>query len=229
MKKIENIFSKSKTTSIPKTPIIIDTRETSSLIYSELKEKYPNTILQKLEIGDYKIQDTVIERKTFSDFVSSILNKRLFDQLREIKKYPKHFLILENFDYNYHKFKIHENAIRGTILSITTEFQIPIIYTQNQNDTIKFLILTANRYNNPKQNPSIRQTKTKLTPIQQKQFILEGFPGIGPSTTKTLLKNFPTLKKIFNSTEEELQNYLNKKTSKIFYQLLNNTNQEGSW
>lgn len=208
MKQIENIFSKSKVKKAPacpnpNTPIIIDKREAQSLITANLIEQKAKISHEILEIGDYLIGDTIIERKTYKDFLSSISDKRLFTQLKEMKKYPNHFLIIEGFDFTY-KSNIHPNAIRGIILSITTDYKIPIIYTENSEDTAKFLILTAKRYEKQKPPSSIRQTKTYMNSIQQKQFILEGFPGIGPTIAKNLLEEFETLNNIFQATEKEL-------------------------
>ncbi len=224
-KQIENIFSKTKVKKEPtcpnlKVPIIIDTREKQSLIAANLIEKKANIDFEQLEIGDYLIQDTIIERKTFSDFVGSMINKRLFDQLREIKKYPKYFLIIEGFYYDYDKFNVHENAIRGMLLSIAIDYQIPIIYTENEEDTANFLILVAKKYERPKQEMSIRPSKTFKTSEEQKQFILEEFPGIGPAAAKNLLDKFPTLKEVFNTTEEQLEKILDEKKIKKFLGLL---------
>ena len=210
MKPIENIFSKTSTPKEvtcpnPKIPIIVDTREKQSLISANLLEQKASIKFEKLDIGDYLIQDTIIERKTFSDFVGSMLDKRLISQLQEIKKYPNYFLILENFYYNYNQFNVHENAIRGMLLSIAIDFQVPIVYTENESDTAKFLILTAKKYEKPKIKNAIRPSKTFLSPEEQKQFILEGFPGVGPTISKNLLDEFPNLKKIFNSTKDELE------------------------
>ena len=44
-----------------------------------------------------------------------------------------------------------------------------------------------------------------MTLNEKKQFILEGFPGIGPSIAKDLLKNYPSLKEIFKAKKEDLQ------------------------
>lgn len=231
-KRIENIFSKTKTKSEnpypnPKIPIIVDTREKQSLIATNLLEKKANIKFEKLEIGDYLIGNTIIERKTFSDFVNSIINKRLFDQLREIKKYPNYFLIIESFDYEYGKFNIHKNATRGMLLSIAIDYQIPTIYTENEEDTANFLILTAKKYERPKQQNNTRQTKSKLTLSQQKQFILEGFPGIGPTLAKNLLNKFPDLKSILNATEEQLKqiNKFHENKIQLFLNLLNSQKQ----
>jgi len=210
MKSIENIFSKIKikkgpTCPNPKIPIIIDTREKQSLITANLTNKKANIQHEHLEIGDYLIEDTIIERKTFQDFVGSMLNKRLLSQLKEIKKYPKHFLIIEGFEYNYDKFNVHKNAVRGMLLSIATDYHVPIIYTEDEEDTVNFLILLARKYERPKPENAIRQTKTHKTKEEQKQFILEGFPGIGPVAAKNLLKKFESLDKIFNAKEGELK------------------------
>ena len=227
MKTVENIFSKTKIQKElpcpnPKIPIIVDTREKQSLIAANLLEQKANIKFEKLDIGDYLVEDTIIERKTFSDFVSSMLNNRLYEQLINIKKYPKYFLLLEGFYYNYNKFNIHENAIRGMLLSIANDFQIPIIYTEDEKDTSKFLITLARRFEKPKTSSSIRQTKNIKTLEEQKQFVLEGFPGIGPVAAKTLLIEFSTLKNIFNATEEELKKIkLEDKQIEKFFSLLN--------
>ena len=228
-KQIENIFASTKTTlnpfkcPNPKIPITVDTREKQSLISANLINQKANIQYEKLDIGDYLIEDTIIERKTFQDFVSSITNKRLSEQLLNIKKYPKHFLIIEGFYYHYNEFNIHENAVKGMLLSIAIDFKIPIIYTENEEDTANFLILVAKRYERPKTQNAIRPTKTLKTLEEQKQFILEGFPGIGPTTAKQLLEKFSTLQQIFNITEDELNKIEKFDKNKIekFRELLN--------
>lgn len=221
-KEIENIFAKTKTEKEtpcpnPKIPIIVDTREKQSLIAANLLEQKANIKFEKLDIGDYLVGDTIIERKTFLDFIGSMMSKRLQEQLINLKKYPKQFLIIEGFYYNYQseRVKIHENAIRGMLLSIAIDFQIPIIYTENEEDTAKFLILTARKYEKPKTNHAIRQSKTAKTLEEQKQFILEGFPGIGPATAKQLLDNFDSLRDIFNASKEKLESIVGLDPGKV--------------
>jgi Fanconi anemia group M protein len=221
---LENIFSKTKTATEfkcpnPKTPIIIDTRESQSLITANLIERKSNIKHELLQIGDYLINDIIIERKTYQDFLASIIDKRLFAQIKEMKKYSESYLIIEGFDFSY-KSRLHPNAIRGTILSIAK--QIPIIYTENEEDTSKFLIQIAKRQEKPSQEFSIRQTKSNLTPKRQKQFILEGFPGVGPIAAKNLLEKFPNLQDIFNATEKQLETIFDKNKLKKFMDLLKN-------
>lgn len=207
-KEIHNIFSNSKTEiqEVPnkKFPIIIDTREKQSLVAANLIEKKANIKFEKLEIGDYLINNIAVERKTFSDFQSSIMDRRITQQLFEIKKYPRAILLVEGFAYNYSNSIIHENAIRGMLLSSILDFGIPIIFTENEEDTANFLIVLAKKQEKEKTEISLRPEKTAKTLEEQKQFILEGFPGIGATLSKRILEKFKTLKKIFEAPEEEI-------------------------
>ncbi len=204
MKPIHNIFDKTPEPKPPqpnKTPIIIDTREKQSLIASCLLERKANIKFEKLEIADYLIGTTAIERKTFSDFISSMINKRLFMQLSEIKKYPEYLLIIEGKEQDSN----FDNQTKGMILSIILQYKIPVLFTENQEETADYLILLAKKQDKPKTELSIRPSKSLPTPQEQKQFILEGFPGIGPTIAKQLLEQHKTLNKIFNLSEEELK------------------------
>ena len=233
MKQIEDIFSKNeskeKNRKSPnsKTPIIIDTREKQSLVASFLLEKNANIKFETLQIADYLIESSknkqdktiAIERKSYSDFISSMISKRLFIQLKELKKYPNNILIIEGRNMQYKEDEDNkienknlENAARGMILSIITEFQIPIIFTKDEEETSEFLLLLAKRQEKPSIEISLRPSKTLKTKQEKKQYILEGFPGIGPKTAKNLLKKFKSIKNIINSSEEELKEILRTKT-----------------
>ena len=207
MKQIENIFSKNteEKKEIPnKFPIVVDSREKQSLVYSYLVQKNANVKFEKLDIGDFLVGGVVIERKSFKDFQGSIMDGRLLNQLRELKKYPKCFLMLEGFLFDYSDSKIHENAIRGMILSCALDFGISVIYSQNEEDSAKILLVLARRLEKASKDFSLRFKKTEMSFQEQKQFILEGFPGVGPRTAKVLLEKFKTLKKIFSAPKEEL-------------------------
>ena len=209
MKPLENIFSKTKIKSEVKTqnkmPIIVDSREKQAMVITNLVSKNANFSVEKLEVGDYQIGEVTIERKTFPDFVSSMLDKRLGEQLINLKNCQKKFLLIEGFYYDYSKFKIHDNAIRGMLLSVAIDFQIPTVFTQNEEDTANFLILTARKFEKAKIEFASRPSKKLKTTAEQKQFILEGFPEIGPVAAKNLLSNFSNLQEIFNTDDKMLK------------------------
>ena len=212
-----DIFSKKKSKKKQNIVITIDHREKNSLVPSLLAKDF-EIEYKNLPVADYIVKDTAIERKTISDFKSSIINKRIIQQLLELKQYPNHLLILEGIEEDIYDGQIHENAFRGFLLSVALEYQVPIIFTENAEDTAKYISVLAKKPE--KTENSIRATKIFRTKKEQLQFILEGFPNIGPKTAKKLLKKFKTLKNLTNASLEQLQDLIGKKAESI-YSLLN--------
>jgi len=208
-----NIFSEKKSKKIKQLPIIIaDIHEKNSLVIAELCSSTQIKIkIKSLKIGDYLIGNTIIERKTTNDFISSMINKRLIQQLQQMKKYKQQLLIIEG-DLNLmnNKTKINSNAIRGFILSILTNYQTQIIFTQNYEDTSNYLITLTKRQQKPKTEISFHNRIPK-NKQEQKQYILEAFPNIGPIKAKQLLKKFKTIKNTINAKEQKLEKILRKK------------------
>ncbi len=218
-----NIFSKKKETSDKKEislpEIKIDNREKNSLVPSELIALNHKIQFEQLPVADYLVSNIAIERKTISDLKSSIIKKRIFSQLLELKQFPKAFLIVEGEQEDlYNNEILSQNAIRGFLLSVITEYQIPIIFTENEKDTALYLSVLARK------KPSafsLNPKKISLNKEEQIQFILEGFPNIGPKTAEKLLSKFHSLKNIMNAEESDLSPILGKRT-KDFLLLVNN-------
>lgn len=215
-----NIFSKknSKKKTQKKHRVIVDHREKNSLVISELIKEGLEVEFQQLAVADYIVNDVAIERKTIADLKSSIINKRIMQQLPELKQYPKFALVLEGFNNKSYEGIIHENAFRGFLLSTLLEYQVPIIYTHNEADTARYISTLANK--SPKGASSLRPTKILLSAEDRLQFILEGFPAIGPVSAKKLLEHYKTLKNIVLAPTEELENILGAK-AKPLIDLLN--------
>lgn len=201
---INDIFQKkSISKEFPKQKIKIDYREKNSLVPSYLHKNF-EVIYQELKVGDYLLKETIIERKEITDLTQSIINKRIFKQLEEIKQYPNYLLIIEG---NLSKSTLHSNALRGFFLSIQLNYKIPIIFSKNEEETALYLKIISEK---EKKEISINPKKRNLSRKEQLQFILESFPEIGPIKSKKLLEKFDSLKKIFNSKEEELKEILGK-------------------
>ena len=213
-KKIFNIFRKKKRAE-EKPKIIIDYREKNSLVPAELVESGIDIEFKGLKVGDYITKDIAIERKTVSDFISSMKNKRLPKQLEELQQYENRLLIVEGIDEqelytdSQDFIGMHPNAIRGFLLSILLKYKVPIIFTKNYQDTAKFLIVLSKRKTN--NSAPLNAKKKAHTKKEQLQFIIEGFPGIGPKTAKKLLKKFKSIANIVNASEEELKEVIGKK------------------
>ena len=195
------------------TKIIIDHREDKSLI-KELAKKHDIEIKQ-LITADYIIQGKDpegnnlligIERKTNQDFLNSIIDKRIIQQLIYLKdNFTIPLLIIEGTENLYEIRNFHPNSIRGMLSSIAIDYQIPILHTRNQRDTAAFITTIATRLEKPKKLFPLLKKRKPLTLKEQQELIIESFPGIGPNLAKNLLKKFRSVKKIINASEASLQ------------------------
>ena len=188
--------------------VIVDQRERGSAIIKELMDLGTTISMESIPVGDYIINSEVcIEHKTKKDFVNSIIDGRLINQIREIKdnfRYP--ILIIEGEEDIYSIRKVHPNAIRGMLSAIAISFQVPILYTKNPQDTAALIYNMVQRMNNDaKKEISLNLERKPLTTKQQQQFILESFPHVGPNTAKSLLKEFKSIKNFVNSKKEDLE------------------------
>ena len=214
MNPLLDIFSKRKEKIEKKPKVIMDYREKNSLVYSSLIELGIEVEIKELKVADYIVNDVAVERKTVSDFISSMISKRLTSQLDNLQQYKNRLLLIEGIDerelYSHEipEAGVHPNAIRGFLLSIILEHKTPIIFTKDSEDTAKFISVLARR---EKKETSLNVSRKDLNKKERMQFILEGFSGIGPKTAKKLLSHFKSLKEIFEAPIEELKEVIGAK------------------
>ncbi|PKL67063.1 MAG: Hef nuclease [Methanobacteriales archaeon HGW-Methanobacteriales-1] len=204
--KIDIQNSSLKSTQSLKPLIYADSREGNSRVLRELTKLGVDIEIKTMAVADYQITDEVgIERKTASDFVSSIADKRLYKQAKEmVDEFKKPVLILEG-DNLYSGF-MNPNAIRGALSAIAIDFGIPIIPTRSPDDTAAMIRRIAIREQGQDRPPvQVRTEKKPLTFLEQQLFIVESLPNVGPVNARKLLEEFGSVKEIVNASEDELQ------------------------
>ena len=191
--------------------IVADRHEKNSMVIAELVSNGVDVDFNSLEVADFVISNEIaVERKTINDFVSSMIDKRLVNQLINLRNnYKNPLLIIEGIEeqdlYKSARFDIHGNSIRGMILSAIMDFNVPVIFTNNCKDTADYLALLVKKQENPNKEISLNAKRKASSLSEQQQFIVEGFPGIGPALAKSLLKKFETIQAIANAEKEELK------------------------
>lgn len=189
-----------------KLPLVYaDSREGNSKVIRYLSQMEMDVKIQSMAVADYQVSDEVaIERKTAHDFVSSMIDKRLFKQARELsEEFKRPLMILEGDDL--YSGMVNPNAIRGTIASIALDFGISIIPTRDAQDTAAMIKRIAIReQSGEKTNIQIRTDKKPVSLWEQQLFIVESLPSIGPVNAKNLLEHFGSVSKVFNASESEL-------------------------
>jgi Fanconi anemia group M protein len=186
--------------------IYADSREGNSRVLRELTKLGVEIEIKTMAVGDYQISEEVgLERKTASDFVSSIADKRLYKQAKElVEEFKKPVIILEG-DNLYSGF-MNPNAIRGALAAIAVDFGIPIIPTRSPDDTAAMIRRIAIREQAEERPPvQVRTERKPLTLLEQQLFIVESLPNVGPVNARKLLEEFGSVKEIINASEDDLQ------------------------
>jgi len=161
-----------------------------------------------MPVGDYILSDRVcVERKTAEDFLQSIIDRRLFSQLENMKSNFKNpLLIVEGEQLLDSGRNIHPNAIRGALASICIDYSIPIIWTSTQMDTAHQLYMIAKREQlEEKRSIGIRGKKKTKSLAEMQEFLIAGIPKISTEKARNLLKHFQTPEKVFRASETELK------------------------
>lgn len=189
--------------------IFADDREKSSGVIKELLDLGIKIDLQRLDVADYVLSSRVgVEYKKIPDFVDSIIDGRLLEQIKSLKQsYEKPLIIIEGDEDIYALRNIHPNAIRGMIATIVIDYGIPLIWTKNIKETALLLSLIAKREQDPEKKYFDPHTEKKpLTLKEQQEYVISSLPNVGPVLAKELLKYFGSVRNVINASEERLRN-----------------------
>lgn len=183
----------------------MDEREKKSGIPDLLKGTGINLEIKTLPVGDYIVApETIVERKTVSDLVSSIFDGRLFDQCHRLKEhYQFPILIIEGDIDEIEELTENPLVFYGAISSIAIDFKIPVIPTPNAIHTSKLLISMCSRKDASK-GPFIKKIR-KSNDLQKQQLsMLCSLPGVGEKTAIRMLEKFGTPLRVLSSSIIEL-------------------------
>ena len=185
--------------------MIIDEREKKSGIPDLLRAVGVNIELKNLPVGDYIVApETIVERKSIQDFISSVFDGRLFDQCNRLKEHFEHPIILMEGNVDQIE-EIAENPLvfYGAISSVVLDFKIPIIPTPNASHTAKLLIAMCTRQEN-KKGPFLKKIK-KSDDLQKQQLsVLCSLPGVGEKLATRMLERFGSPNNTLKASYTEL-------------------------
>ena len=163
--------------------------------------------LKNLEVGDYVVSDRVaIERKTAQDFVASIIDpeRNLFRQIADLaRSYERPVLILEGRDL--YSRQVSASSIQGALTSVAVDYGVPIIPTEDQEDTASVITMLAARERRAGHEPKLHGHKTARTLKEQQEYLISAIPSVGPSVARKLLRHFGSIEKVIAASKEELQ------------------------
>lgn len=192
---------------IEKLLIRADSRETRSGVTQLLqKSALLRVEFEELPIGDFVLsQEVCVERKEATDFVNSILDKRIFGQVASMKaSFLRPVVIIEGDVFNTRS-AISKEALLGALSWLSVIEGVGTIYTRSAAETAAFLeVMCRHAQNGLGYEIPLRGSKPKNLDVLA-QYSVERLPSVGPTTAKKLLQHFGSVRGVYGATAAQLQ------------------------
>lgn len=191
-------------------PVIVrvDHREVGSGVPEALREiPGVQVCLEHLALADYLLSPSVaVERKSAADLAASIVDRRLFTQVRELAEaYPRVIHLIEG-ESLYAASNLHPNALRGALSYLAVLAGSVVLRSEDAEDSA-WLLATMARHAQQGlgYDVSYHAARRAADPDAQARYVVEELPGIGPKTAHALLERFGSLRALFAADAEALR------------------------
>jgi DNA excision repair protein ERCC-4 len=228
--------------------LFVDNRERHML---ELLEDVCDDIsLVQLPLGDFLLINgsggVVVERKTVTDFLSSVRSNRLWDQLLRMMKvdqilgydvkhrilvvtgsFDEYFKAIE--DVSARSMLVHWSQLMGAFMEIIYIYNTPVIHAESAVAFKAFMRILVKRESSGMNDklPDARwyrkPVKADLPVKDRKKYVLTSIPYIGERLAENLLAHFSTISEIACASVEELQKVpkIGKKKAELIRYMFN--------
>ena len=183
---------------------------------------------KQLEVGDFVCSGRlVVERKTRADFESSIVDGRLFAQLKNLtENYPRVAIIVEG---ETTEGRVSKEALLGAYAAVVSDFGASLFFTRSLEKTTELVFaLAKHEQRDGKQMMRVFAKRKTLTASANQRAMIEMLPMVGPKLAKALLTHFKNIETLVNASEEELKKVegMGKKRAKAIRSIIENSYDE---
>lgn len=196
----------------PKPVLIkVDTREKNTGVvkhWETLAGNFPNLSLDfvGLEFGDYVIAEGfIVERKSATDFMLSVMDERIFGVLAKLKSEYDHIIYIVEGDIFAPRFHSNPEALRSALSYMTVIEHASLIPSADADNTAQQLYAMAmHAQHGPSKPRSLRGDKPMDLRSSQ-QYIVESLPGITADRAHNLLNQLGSVTQVLEASDEQLQ------------------------
>ena len=158
-----------------------------------------------LPIGDYVIDSgVVVERKTYADFATSLVDGRLFPQAAALAQSPHRPVVLLEGPKPLRMPDVHPHALKGAIVSLAVMWRLPVIYARDPEDSLRILRFLAQQVRNSEQRILRRYDRKPKRIASRRLYMLQGLSGVGPALAQRLLTKFGSIERVVTADEGSL-------------------------
>jgi DNA excision repair protein ERCC-4 len=158
-----------------------------------------------LPVGDYCINGgVVVERKTYADFATSLVDGRLFPQAAALARSPHRPVVLLEGPKPRHMPDVHPHALKGALVSLAVMWRLPVLHARDPEDSLLTLRILAQQLGNSEQRVLRRYDRKPKRIASRRLYVLQGLSGVGPALAQRLLIRFGSVERVITADEESL-------------------------
>ena len=204
--------------------IYVDMREQRSGVLAALAAmEHIHVQVGALPCGDYVLSpEVVVERKSATDFIVSIMEGRIFQQIEKMKLDYQRPIVLIEGDVFSTRSAIDNKAIAGAISYINAIANVGVLMVLDAAET-PLLLATMARHLQEGLGYEINLHPKKPKPNKEAaQYLIGSLPGIGPSNARKLYEHFGTAAKVFAASPSQLAQVkgIGAKTAERIHELI---------
>jgi len=100
---------------------------------------------------------------------------------------------------------MNPGSIQGAMASVAVDYGVPIIPTEDQDETARIIGTLARRERALGREPKMHGHKTARTLKEQQEYLISSIPSVGPAVAKKLLRHFGSIEGVMTASEEQLK------------------------
>lgn len=186
--------------------LIMDDREPSDVMLPAFRHCgcFDVDVL-RLTTADYVVNDVLlVERKTLSDLVQSIIDGRLFHQAKRLVEAEHAAALVLEGSFRNLQTEMRWEAIQGALVTVSLFFGLPVLRTRNPDDTARVLAYAARQQLAVETDTLVRHGRRPKRKAALQSFILQGLPGVGSKRARQLLAHFGSVEGVMSATTDAL-------------------------
>jgi DNA excision repair protein ERCC-4 len=186
--------------------VVVDERERQSGVPDRLSKLDVRVYYARLVVGDYVVNPEIAaERKSISDFVSSVYDGRLFSQASMLaSSYRKPYIIVEGDVTKVAGMVKSLSSYYGAIASVTLAYDLRLMHTANPDETaLAIASLVRNSRAKPLPPGLLQAPPKSKDEAQQQLYFVSSLPGVGMKLAKRMLGRHGTPRKVMALSESQ--------------------------
>lgn len=191
--------------------VAFDDRETRCGIPEILVARGIDATLQRLAVGDYDLGNgALVERKHAPDFLASMVEGRLRDQLDRLSEAASLPIVIIEGDIFSRRAPLPGEARRSMISWIVQFRQIWVVHARDTRDSAQWLETIARQVQHGAAPPPVHPGKGLQSGTSRQLTMLRVLPGIGETKALALLTRFGSALAAMNATAAQLESCIGK-------------------